>query len=66
MAFASVFASPTPMFSVIFWILGTCITDASSELVLEPVAQLQVVERLEPRRAIAGLLRDVVFAFPAR
>jgi len=29
-AFASVLASPTPMFSVIFVTRGTCITEASS------------------------------------
>jgi hypothetical protein len=28
-AFASVFASPTPMLSVIFWTRGTCMTELS-------------------------------------
>ena len=29
-AFASVFASPTPMLSVIFWMRGTCMIERSS------------------------------------
>ena len=41
--FASVFASPTPMLSVIFWSRGTCIDRAQAELLLQARADLLLV-----------------------
>ena len=66
---ASVFASPTPMLSVIFVMRGTCMIDVEAELLLQLVAQLVVVALLQARhvgRLGRGHQRSISWPQPSR